>query len=99
VPHPPPSNRGHLRLAPPPSTPAPRDARILLVVSAAAATVALVFRTLRAWLSTALALAPLLWRRAPVGGRLRPLRAADARIIPFPQQRRAQEQQSQALPR
>lgn len=93
----PPATRGHLRLAPPPTAPAPRDARLLLLVRAAATTVALAFSTLFAWLTTALALAPLLWRRAPVGGRLRPLRAPDARVIPFPQ-RRAQEQQ-QALPR
>jgi len=98
VPHSgPPSTRGHLRLAPPPTAPARRDPRTLLLVRAAATTVALAIATLWAWLSTALALAPLLWRRAPIGGRLRPLRAPDARVIPFPQ-RRAQEQQ-QALPR
>jgi hypothetical protein len=64
---------------------------------AAAAGLALVIATLVAWWSIAVALAPVLWRRAPLGGRLRPLRAPDARVIPFPH-RRPQEQQ-QALPR
>lgn len=93
----PPATRGHLRLAPPPAAPAPRDARVLLMARAAAAGLALVIATLVAWWSIAVALAPVLWRRAPLGGRLRPLRAPDARVIPFPQ-RRPQEQQ-QALPR
>ncbi len=93
----PPATRGHLRLASPPAAPAPRKARALLLVRAAAAALALVFATLVAWGSMVIALAPLLWRRAPLGGRLRPLRAVDARIIPFPP-RRPQEQQ-QALPR
>jgi hypothetical protein len=64
---------------------------------AAATGLALAIATLVAWWSIAVALAPVLWRRAPLGGRLRPLRAPDARVIPFPQ-RRPQEQQ-QALPR
>jgi hypothetical protein len=89
--------RGHLRLAPPPAAPAQRDLRVLLLARAFAATVALLFATVVAWACTAVALAPLLWRRAPLGGRLRPLRAPDARVIPFPS-RRAQPQQ-QALPR
>jgi hypothetical protein len=70
---------------------------VLLLARAAVAALALMFATLVAWASTAIALAPLLWRRAPLRGRLRPLRAPDARVIPFPQ-RRPQEQQ-QALPR
>ncbi len=93
----PPAARGHLRLAPPPAAPAHRDVRVLLLARAAAATLALLLATLLAWATTAAALAPLLWRRAPLGGRLRPLRAPDARVIPF-RSRRAQEQQ-QALPR
>jgi hypothetical protein len=70
---------------------------MLLLARAVASTLALVFATLLAWASTAVALAPLLWRRAPLRGRLRPLRAPDARVIPFPQRR--SQQQQQALPR
>lgn len=93
----PPASRSHLRLAPLPTAPARRDAKIVLLGRAFAATLALLLATVVAWASAALAMAPLLWRRAPLGGRLRPLRAPDARIIPFPS-RRPQEQQ-QALPR
>jgi hypothetical protein len=93
----PPAQRGHLRLAPPPAEPARPDARVLLYFRAAVASLALAFATVVAWTSGALALVPLLWRRSPVGGRLRPLHAREARVIPF-QPRRAQPQQ-QALPR
>lgn len=93
----PPVARGHLRLAPPPAAPARRDARLFLLARAFATTLALALATAVAWMSAALALAPLLWRRAPLGGRLRPLRAPDARIIPFPSRRPPEQQQ--ALPR
>jgi hypothetical protein len=50
---------------------------------------ALLGSTLLAWCGAALALAPLLVRRGPVGRRLRPRRAQEARIIPFQPRRRA----------
>jgi hypothetical protein len=62
---------------------------VLLLARAAAAGVALIAVTLVAWASVALALAPLLWRRAPVRGRLRPLRAREARVIPLEPRRKA----------
>jgi hypothetical protein len=40
-------------------------------------------------MSTALALAPLLWRRAPVGRRLRAQAPREARVIPFQPRRTA----------
>jgi hypothetical protein len=80
----PPAARGHLRLAGSPvERRRVREGRALLLLRAAAAAVALVALTVVAWLSAALALVPLVWRRAPVGVRLRPLRAREARIIPF----------------
>lgn len=91
------AQRGHLRLAPPPAEPAPADARVVLYLRAAAAWLALGVATAIAWMSGALALVPLLWRRTPVGGRLRPLHAREARVIPF--QPRRQQPQQQALQR
>jgi hypothetical protein len=44
-------------------------------------------------MDVAIALAPLAWRRAPNGVRLRPLRPREARIIPFERARQ------KALPR
>ncbi len=85
----PPAARGHLRLATAPVERRRRDSRVLLLVRAALAALALVAATVVAWASIALALAPLLWRRAPVHGRLRPLRAREARIIPLEQRRKA----------
>jgi hypothetical protein len=70
------------------------ESRALLVVRSAGSAVALALLTLLAVLSAALALVPLVWRRAPVGVRLRPLRPREARIIPF--QRRPSRR---ALPR
>jgi hypothetical protein len=95
VPHSgPPATRGHLRLAAPPAAPPRAESRLVLLVVAAAARLALFLTTVVAWTSTALALAPLLWRRAPLGGRLRPLRTREARVI-----RLQPRQQQQALPR
>jgi hypothetical protein len=45
--------------------------------------------TVAAWFMAALALLPLLARRAPVGRRLRQRPAREARIIPFQPRRRA----------
>jgi hypothetical protein len=47
--------------------------------------------TFVAWLASAAALAPVLWRRAPLGRRVTPLRPREARILKF--------QPRQALPR
>ncbi len=85
----PPAARGHLRLATAPLERRPRDSRVLLLVRACAAGVALLVATLVAWVAIALALAPLLWRRAPVRGRLRPLRAREARVIRLEPRRKA----------
>ncbi len=80
----PPAARGHLRLAGPP---ADRrhivENRVVLLLRAALAALSLAFLTLFAWIDVALALAPLAWRRAPTGVRLRPLRPREARVIPF----------------
>ena len=90
----PPAARGHLRLAGPPvERRRVSESRALLMLRATVAVVALVFLTLLAWISSAIALIPVAWRRAPVGVRLRPLRVREARIIPFHRPR------EKALPR
>jgi hypothetical protein len=66
-----------------------RHSRALLLARAAVAWLALVAATVVAWATIALALAPLLWRRAPVRSRLRPLRAREARVIPLEPRRKA----------
>jgi hypothetical protein len=95
VPHSgPPAARGHLRLAE-----APDDRRqtannrALLLLGAIGAALALVLLTIVATITSAVALLPVAWRRAPEGVRLRPLRPREARIIPFQRPRR------KALPR
>ena len=85
----PPAARGHLRLATAPVERRRRDSRVLLLARAFAAGLALVAATLVAWLAIALALAPLLWRRAPVRARLRPLRAREAQVIRLEPRRKA----------
>jgi hypothetical protein len=62
---------------------------VLLLVRAIAGGLALAAATLVAWFTIALALAPLLWRRAPVRGRLRPLRAREAQVIRLEPRRKA----------
>lgn len=84
-----PAARGHLRLATAPVERRRRDNRVLLLARAAGATLLLVAATLVAWGSIALALVPLLWRRAPVRDRLRPLRGREARVIPLEPRRKA----------
>lgn len=92
MPHPEsPMSRGHLRLASPAQPRRSRDSRFLLLVRAALASLALHAASALAWLVTAASLAPILWRRAPLGRRLTPLRAREARIIKF--------QPRQAVPR
>jgi hypothetical protein len=89
VPHSgPPASRGHLRLA---VAVAPRrvDSRAVLLLRVAAAAIAMLWLTAAAWLSAALALAPLVWRRAPLGRRLRPTPPREARVIPFQSRRQA----------
>jgi hypothetical protein len=85
VPHSgPPAARGHLRLAgPPPERRRVAESRVVLLVRAASAAVVLFALTLFAWTVAGLAMLPLLARRAPVGVRLRPLHAREARVIPF----------------
>jgi hypothetical protein len=87
----PPIARGHLRLASPASPPRRRDSRILLLLRAALSALALFAATLVAWIVTLAALAPVVWRRAPLGRRVTPIRAQEARII--------QLRPRQALPR
>ncbi len=59
------------------------ESRIVLLARAAAAAVVLAALTVLAWILAFFAMLPLAWRRAPVGVRLRPLHAREARIIPF----------------
>lgn len=87
-----PAARGHLRLAGTPDEPRRSERRALLVLRSFFAALALVVLTGVAWVSAALALVPLAWRRAPVGMRLRPFRPREARVIPF-------QPRKQALPR
>ena len=54
---------------------------MLLLARAGVAALALLAATLVAWLFVAFALAPLLWRRAPRGLRVTPLRTREARVI------------------
>jgi hypothetical protein len=83
-----PASRGHLRLA---VAAAPRrvDSRLVLLLRAAAAALAMLWLTAAAWLTAALALAPLVWRRAPLGRRVRPMPPREARVIPFQPRRQA----------
>lgn len=85
--------RGHLRLATAPS-PARRRAenRIALVLYALLASARVALRSAAAWGAAAMALLPLLVRRAPVGRRRHQQPRREARVIPFQPRR-------QALPR
>ncbi len=80
--------RGHLRLA---SAPARHGMgrRMLAHVRAWMATLAALLASLAAWFMAALALLPILFRRAPAGRRLRQRPPRDARVIPFQPRRRA----------
>jgi hypothetical protein len=97
VAHPgPPAARGHLKLA---GAPVERrrvaESRVALLARASAAAVVLAVVSVLSWTLAALALVPLVWRRAPVGVRLRPLHPREARIIPFERVR----EREKALPR
>lgn len=82
--------RGHLRLAAPPPTRRRGDGRLLLLARALFAAAHVALRSVAAWWGAALALCPLLWRRAPLGRRARPVAPRVARVIPFHRaQRRA----------
>lgn len=85
----PPPSRVHLRLASLPAGGPRADGRLVLRVRAIGAALALVLATVAAWLSMVLALAPLLWRRAPAGRRLRAQAPREARVIPFQPRRSA----------
>ncbi len=86
--------RAHLRLAGSLDAHPRSEWKALLLARAALAFVAMALRTLAAWANAAAALVPILWRRAPLGCRVRPIRSPDARVIPFqPRQRQT------ALPR
>lgn len=93
----PPAARGHLRLAGPPAERRRRvaESRVVLLARAAAAAVVLFALTVFAWTLAALAMLPVVARRAPVGVRLRPLHPREARVIPFERASRGRE----ALPR
>jgi hypothetical protein len=84
--------RGHLRLASSPSGRGRLEHRFLLFLRAFGAGLAIAWFTVAAWIAVTLALVPLLWRRAPLGRRLRPPERREARVIPFQPRR-------QALPR
>jgi hypothetical protein len=80
--------RGHLRLASAPAVHGP-GRRIARRVRAWLTALALLLTTLAGWFMAALALAPLLVRRSPVGHRLRRHAPREARIIPFQPRKRA----------
>lgn len=84
--------RGHLHLAPAPTVRRPEH-RIVLVLRALLVALRVAWTTGTAWIAAALALSPLLWRREPLGRRLRPQSRRDARVIPF------QPRRKQAVPR
>lgn len=88
----PPLARPHLRLASAPSARPRPESRVALLARALAVTALAVWVTFAAWIAAALALAPLLVRRAPLGRRVRPAAQREARVIPFQPRR-------QALPR
>jgi hypothetical protein len=85
VSHPgPPAARGHLRLAGPPvERRRVSESRAALLARAAVAALVLAVLTAVGWVLAALAMLPLVIRRAPVGVRLRPLHPREARVIPF----------------
>jgi hypothetical protein len=85
--------RGHLRLATAPSGRRSPDNRFILALRALAVALRVAWITAAAWVSASLALTPLLWRRAPLGRRLRPQPRREARVIPF------QPRRQQAMPR
>lgn len=88
----PPLARTHLRLAGAPPVRRPAQSRAALLLRVMAVTALAMWLTLVAWIAATLALAPLLWRRAPLGRRVRPAAPREARVIPFQPRR-------QALPR
>jgi hypothetical protein len=63
----------------------------MLVLRTILVAVAVLWTSAFAWMGATLALLPVVWRRAPVGRRLRPRPSRDARVIPF--------QRRQAVPR
>jgi hypothetical protein len=84
--------RGHLRLATAAAGRRPEN-RFALAVRALAVAFRVAWVTATAWMAAALALSPLLWRRSPLGRRIRPQVRREARVIPF------QPRRQQALPR
>jgi hypothetical protein len=84
--------RGHLRLATTPAASRRTGDQLRLVVRATLVALAVLWISLLAWAGATLALIPLVWRRAPLGRRLRPRPSREARVIPFQPRR-------QALPR
>lgn len=86
--NPPPFARGHLRLASAPASHGP-GRRIATHLRAWVATLAALLATVMAWCMAALALVPLLVRRAPLGRRLHQRPRREARVIPFQPRRRA----------
>lgn len=84
-----PAARRHLRLAPAPAGRRPTESRPALLVHALGAAIAVAWVTARALLSAAMALLPLVWRRAPLGRRLAPRAPREARVIPFQRRRQA----------
>jgi hypothetical protein len=81
--------RAHLRLAGSLAAPRRAENRALLLARAALAFAVLAILTIAAWAGAAVALAPIVWRRAPLGCRVRPIRPPEARVIQLqPRQRR-----------
>lgn len=83
-----PAARGHLRLANIPSASRRTGSQLMLILRAALAAVVVAWISVIAWVGATLALLPIVWRRAPLGRRLRP-HQRQARVIPFQPRRRA----------
>jgi hypothetical protein len=79
--------RGHLRVAIPyaPKGP-PRSSRLLLLVRAVWVALSIYVANVLAFAAAAVALFPLVTRRAPLGRRQRPVQR-EARVIPWPMRR------------
>ncbi len=86
----PPLARSQLRLATPPTESHRADRRAWLLLRAVIAWFAIAWRTGAAIIGAAFALAPLAWRRAPLGRRVHPVAARQARVIPFQPRRQVQ---------
>jgi hypothetical protein len=92
VPHPgtgTPVARGHLRLATRSEASRRSGGRLVFALRSILVAAAVLWISTVAWLGATLALLPLVWRRAPLGRRLRPRPSREVRVIPFQPRRQA----------